>query len=882
MQYGLKLFFLIWILIIFVAPGCVCNKLSGMGRKKKNVKFIFLIYVLNVVFALGLHFMLRKTVNVVYTVRRLLQLDVAYSEVQQLAYWFNGCICFAILCELGINRIKKVRIDIAQKNRRIVFFWCTIMIFVCFIGYAFQNQGKKVLVINEVAANNNRLYMDEYDSYCDYIEFYNKGNLICELDTIYVSDDIDNLKKIKLSGGKVNPGGFVILGLDKVKSVYYIEQNEQSRWYPPEELNQENMKKMFSVSEKGEYIYLSDDLGNVIDSIYTGIQEEDIVICRTKDGGDIWELRRGTPGASNCQAELPYKIAEPVLSHESGCYQEGFELSITTEGDASIYYTLDGSTPDKNAMKYSDTIMVYDKSVEENIWRNIPNVITDWKENTVGKTAPVDKAFVVKAIAIDEKGAKSDIVQATYLINRPEYDGKNIISITTDPELLFGEDGIYVTGKTYDDWYLAGGTKSGEERPEVNFEKRGRKSEIPAVVELIEGDVVKVESIGLKIQGGGSRYEAIKRFAAIARKEYGGSKWFQHSWFEGMNTHAVNFRPGFANAVLPYLVKDRNVVTQRSLPADIFLNGEYWYSGYVQERITNSLLEEKYGLEEDSVCIIEDSRDEEVPFDIYGMQEICEYVDNHDMSREEYYEEFCNLVDIDSYVDFLCINAYFAHMDWEEHKNFITWKEIPEGKWRFVIYDLDSIDPETFYSSDYYNVREWAQINPFIQKGEFVDRSLKENKLYPALYNNNSFREKMVLTFMDLMNANFESSNVEQILKAWDEDLAWNDSFFVKRPDYMYQYMEEEYKLQGEKVFVELEAEGEGSIKINSITPDLSEGSWKGLYYTDYPIEVTAVPKEGYRFVGWSGNIVSDKEQMQVHLKDLNTKIVAIFEKVEL
>ena len=796
MQYGLKVFLLIWFLMIFIVPGFLCNKLVKMERKKKDIKFVSFIYLVNIVFAVLLHYVLRHSVNVLYTASRLYHLDWSYSEVMHLVYWFNGCICFAILCAVGFNKVKKVRKDTIQKNNRIIFLWCTIMALVGFIGYAFQNQGKMVLIINEVAANNSNIYMDEYDSYCDYIEFYNKGNLICELDDLYVSDDKENLKKIKLSGGKVNPGGFVVLGLDKEKSVYYIERNGQSRWYPPEELNEENLKKMFSVSEEGEYIYLSDALGNIIDSVYTKNQEENVVICRIEDGKEVWEMRRGTPGESNSQADLLQKISEPVLSHYSGFYKDEFELSITGPKNARIYYTLDGSTPDENSTEYKEPVLVYDKSPEENKWRNIPNVVTKWKEAAIDQTPPVDKAFILKAIAMDEDGAKSDIVQATYFVNKPEYRKKNIVSITADPEALFGQDGIYVTGKEYDDWYLAGGAETGEERPTVNFEKRGRKSEIPAMIELIEEDGSKVETIGLKVQGGGSRYEAVKRFAAIARKEYGGSKWFQNSWFENVRTHAVNFRPGFANAVLPYLVEDRNVVTQQSVPVDIFLNGEYWYSGYVQERVTNSFLEEKYGLEEDSVYIVEDSRDNEAFADSMGMQEIYDYVSSHDMSQEESYETFCEMVDIDSYVDFLCINMYFAHMDWEENKNFIAWKEIPDGKWKFAIYDLDSVDPEVFYASNYYTgIEEWAQINPFTQKGEFVDRSLKENRLYPALYNNADFRRKMVLTFMDLMNDNFSVSNVERVLEEWGEDITWNDSFFLKRADYMCEYIEEEFGL---------------------------------------------------------------------------------------
>lgn len=52
---------------------------------------------------------------------------------------------------------------------------------------------------------------------------------------------------------------------------------------------------------------------------------------------------------------------------------------------------------------------------------------------------------------------------------------------------LFGDNGIYVTGKEYDDWYLSGTETANAPIP--NFEK---DLEVPAVAELMDasGDVM--------------------------------------------------------------------------------------------------------------------------------------------------------------------------------------------------------------------------------------------------------------------------------------------------------------------------------------------------------------------------------------------------------
>ena len=67
-----------------------------------------------------------------------------------------------------------------------------------------------------------------------------------------------------------------------------------------------------------------------------------------------------------------------------------------------------------------------------------------------------------------------------------------------------------------------------------------------------------------------------------------------------------------------------------------------------------------------------------------------------------------------------------------------------------------------------------------------------------------------------------------------------------------------------EKVTLSNPDENMGEVRINTITPTMREGSWSGEYYTDYPVTITAVPKEGYEFVGWSGDITSTESEIEI------------------
>lgn len=69
-----------------------------------------------------------------------------------------------------------------------------------------------------------------------------------------------------------------------------------------------------------------------------------------------------------CQRGADAKPLKLTFSQESGCYENPFELELSTEkGD--IYYTLDGSDPrdSDTRIAYKDAISVTDRSGDANV-----------------------------------------------------------------------------------------------------------------------------------------------------------------------------------------------------------------------------------------------------------------------------------------------------------------------------------------------------------------------------------------------------------------------------------------------------------------------------------------------------------------------------------
>ena len=131
-------------------------------------------------------------------------------------------------------------------------------------------------------------------------------------------------------------------------------------------------------------------------------------------------------------------------------------------------------------------------------------MVEDWK-NYSPTDELVDKAVVVRSVSMDRGYNISEIATATYFVGESQYMDMDVLSVVADPDDLFGDKGIYVTGEAYDEWYLSGMLET-EDSPVPNFEMRGRKWEIEGNIEFFEkGDMALNQACGFRIQGAVTR-----------------------------------------------------------------------------------------------------------------------------------------------------------------------------------------------------------------------------------------------------------------------------------------------------------------------------------------------------------------------------------------
>lgn len=835
---------------------------SWIKEKKKRIIGYIIVAIIgvcaNVMMLLLVHKVIQKSWNFLQTLQFVWDVNLSYQEVIFFPISWGGSLVVSIGLGLVIRMVLyKIKGDV-------------------YTGFSLSNYKKAIFVLLNAVLFGGVLYsfylgfsgtqnivISEVDAELECIEIYNRGNLACNTAGMYLSDNVNDLKKREVP--------FVRLPA-KTYMVIYLEKDD------------------FSIKQDGgETIFLSEGENDIIDQITTLATQPGMTTGRVNEFKDVVLIHRSLD-------DVNVEVIEetPVFSQDGGFYEEEFFLSLESPSGYEIYYTLDGSIPTTESLCYDSPIRIYNRSGEPNVYRSEKRVVENWNDYVPDET-PVDKAFVVRAIVVDDRGVAGNVVTKTYFVDMEEYQGVTVISLVADPEDMWGEDGIYVTGAEYDTWYL--GDQTGD-APEENFNKHGREYEVPASFAYFSEDLNFEQTIGLRISGAAARGTALKRFNLYARGEYSGSGVFEENIFEGISSHRLCLREGIANTLCQEIVRDRYVATQQSKRLCVFLNGEFWYNTYITEKYDARFFEQHFGLNRDDVVVFNQGEIKEgIPEDTEMYRDIHRYLTEHDLSTEAGYAGFGELVDIQSYIDYMCINVYIDNMDFTEIKNTIVWRSkedkdasYEDGKWRYCLYDLDAME---WNDASHWNIESQAQKNSFSLMPKYTaEVPINQQEMFVNLKKNNVFRKQFVLTFMDLVNTNFKYDKVEDIIAEYETELKrypngytnmnYYKEFFSTRANYIVKYLAEEFDLSGslETLTIGINDTNGGNVVVNTISPDLEEGSWSGEYYTDYPVTVTAVANPGYEFVGWTGSNNSKEATIELTLGKGGARLNAIFKKI--
>lgn len=662
------------------------------------------------------------------------------------------------------------------------------------------------IYINEIMASNGSYMKDEDGEYVDWIELYNAGEESISLEGFSLSDQREIPDLWVFPDIMMEPDSYLV--------VYASGKNRAEAG--------SELHTNFKISSMGETVYLSDANGFLISAVTAEKSAFDKSYGRLSNGEEYAALLTPTPGEENVgERDIAVKeTSEITFSLPAGYYDDTIFLSLeTSEKNAEIYYTLDGSIPTNDSELYAGTeIFLYNRTEEPNRYTDIwcTPVDFDRESSNTYDPGPQYKATVVKArIYFPEEDCWSEKVWTnTYLIGA-DYT-MPIVSLSVSEELLFDEKtGIYVPGNTYE-YYM----NSGVEKPQDARLWQGNYSDDKKVYGYLEyfenGTKVLENQVTLRICGAASRGNAQKSFAVYAWGE-GGKSAFSYPVFgrEYTNLQGETLerfsslrlrafgndwrRSMFRDALSQELVADLHLGTQGYQPCILLMNGEYFGVYEIRENRDEKFFEEHFGIARGNLVKTEVFNLTRENADEYteDFLELVEFAEKNDLGVDENYEYIKSKLDIQQFMDYMITEEYLYNVDWPMN-NIIAFKSISakddskyeDGRWRFVLYDLDYAvnyeaenNYETLKKSQYYVV---ALRNALLENEEF----------------STAYRER----FEELLETNFEPSRALAVQEEFENEFApeieetlkrWNvyrqDGSVLKeiQVDYWYEKMED-------------------------------------------------------------------------------------------
>ena len=802
-------------------------------------------------------------------------------------------------------------------------------------------EAKSGMTINEVCSKNTS-YDTGSGQFFDWIELYNGGSSAADLSGWGLSDKVDKPYLYVIpEGTKVAAGERLLILCDSDGAL------TDSRVAP------------FGLSTSGETLVLTDPQGNTVDTLTFGALAADTSYGQYPDGsGEFYELSC-SPAQVNTAPEGSNAVHQPVFSMESGFYDSSFTLSLSADEGCTVYYTTDGSDPTAESEKYTEPITIDDMSDTENRLSARRDIVPN---NAEAPRSSVDKAAVIRAVSVDSEGNISQPVTKTYFIGKTNsgyYPKMKVVSLVTDPDNLFDYDkGIYCLGKVYGGEKQEDPPKEGDkpkegEKPEehagpdehggpegrvepkrapnvweiaANYTQRGKDWERPAHFTLFDnGEKVLEENVGIRIKGNYSRCLPQKSFNVYTRQEYGASE-FSYDFFNGTAVKAKNgkavkkydglvLRNGgndntfafFRDSINQSLIADRAFAHQATTECIVFIDGEFWGIYQLMERISTSYLSEHYGVKESDIAMIKNGELEDgSEADQQDWSRLCKDAADGSIS----YEEFCNKVDIQGFMDYFAAQIYWANADWPQ-RNYAAWRAdtidetnpYADGKWRMILFDTES--GQGLYGSADKSVSANCYNRLSSTNNELA-------KLFISLMKNDEFRLGFSRTMMDLGNYNFTPDRTKEVIswykdtykqqvadtfarfqsnslsgsngeRRFESEISTVTNFYANRFSYAERTTRSAMKLSSEPHTLTVSNNADcGGIKLNTL--DLGKTSeWSGKYHSDYDVTLTAVPEEGQTFSHWVINgaeiTEGDRNSAEISLKlSADATVKAVYE----
>jgi len=391
----------------------------------------------------------------------------------------------------------------------------------------------------------------------------------------------------------------------------------------------------FSLDAMEDELYLFRK-GELTDCVYLKEIPLGYSYGRTEDSGGFFYMTP-TPVQEN-GAGIRTISTMPVSDWEPGVYTGEAPVDVTLEADGMIYYTLDGSEPDSGSLLY---------------------------------TAPVhiDHTAVLRAVSVEEGKLASEIYTSTFVIG--EAHDLPVVSLVTDPDHLWGPNGIYKNG-------------------DMTIKEQKR----PANVAYVGDDGSFSMNCEMSLHGATTVTAFNKKsFTVRFHDNYDGPLNFdvfgdgEVTNFRSLiirTSHESTFSSQMRDALMGY-VASRNcdtMLSQKHRYIALYLNGEYWGLYAFREHHSAEHFAAYMDVPASTVQMVRYCTDAQNS--LYDLYKLCE---RDTLQSAENYAYANTVLDMSSMIDWIIFESYVGNFD--IHGNMRYYYTSVDGLWRCGLVDVD-------------------------------------------------------------------------------------------------------------------------------------------------------------------------------------------------
>ncbi|MCF7913078.1 MAG: CotH kinase family protein [Candidatus Cloacimonetes bacterium] len=686
------------------------------------------------------------------------------------------------------------------------------------------------IVINEIMVSNAQICLDpDYKDFCDWIELYNGSDSPAIIGGLYLTDDLSQPTKWQIPAGTTIPADDYLL--------FWADDHDTG------------LHTSFKLSSENEAVGLANSQGEFIDQVEYEQIDTDVSFGRVAAG---WRFfGEPTPGTANVGINLPFQeySDEVTFSISPGFYNSSVAVSISAASPADIYYTTDGSYPWTTSFLYSQAIQI-------------------------------DSTTVLRARACQPGLLPGEVNSATFFIDEPQ--NLQAVSISLEPDYYWDDEiGIYPFGNGYDGviWETA------------NFYQDWER---PANIEIFDFTTQIInQRAGIKISGGGPRKVDQRSMALYCKDKYADTD-FDHEFFAWKSADSftrLNLRNSgndweytlLRDAMMQNIVHDRMDIDFLGYqPSEIFINGEYWGILNMREKADEYWVKSNYDLDpDDDEFDMIAMQDEILSGDMDHWNAFYSFLENNSLEDQQNFDYAATQMDIDEYMNYMLTEVYVGNTDWPGH-NLKYWRpRTDDGKWRWLLFDLDFGFGLNQYNAGqpWLNTLEYVS-NPYGTNhnppwSTLIIRRLLENEYYVNEFSQRlithiftTFTPDRVIALIDEMEAALEPAinrhielwgdtdtyhqhNSFATLQQWHDNVQVMRDYAIQRPDYVIGHVISKFSWINNFAAVNISVAEPacGTVMINNV--QMTGAEYNGFNFTNIPLRIEAFPAQGYIFSGW-------------------------------